>query len=49
MTNSPFTLPTSLTMAPGFDPIDYAIGDREKLIKQYPEQSDLITRLTRVP
>jgi uncharacterized protein len=36
-----------VTMAPGFDPVDYAIGERAKLIKEYPEQTDLITKLTR--
>ena len=36
-----------VTMAPGFDPADYTIGDRASLISQYPEQTDLITQLTR--
>jgi predicted cupin superfamily sugar epimerase len=36
-----------VTMAPGFDPVDYTIGDRENLIKQFPEQADLIEKLTR--
>jgi predicted cupin superfamily sugar epimerase len=36
-----------VTMAPGFDPKDYAIGDRKRLIKEFPEQTDLITQLTR--
>jgi len=37
-----------VTMAPGFDPADYTIGDRDKLIKQYPDSEALITDLTRV-
>ncbi len=28
-----------VTMAPGFDPADYAIGLRSKLIKEYPDQA----------
>lgn len=36
-----------VTMAPGFDPVDYAIGDRNELVRQYPEQADLIRALTR--
>ena len=36
-----------VSMAPGFDPVDYAIGDRQQLIRQYPEQADLIRALTR--
>lgn len=35
------------TMAPGFTPDDYEGGEREALIRQYPEAADLITRLTR--
>lgn len=38
-----------VSMAPGFDPVDYAIGDRDKLVQQYPEQADLIRALTREP
>jgi predicted cupin superfamily sugar epimerase len=38
-----------VTMAPGFDPQDYAIGQRRDLIKEYPEQVSLITALTRDP
>lgn len=37
-----------VTMAPGFDPADYSIGDRDELIKQYPDKEELITDLTRV-
>jgi predicted cupin superfamily sugar epimerase len=36
-----------VTMAPGFDPIDYSIGDARQLIQQYPEEAALITLLTR--
>lgn len=36
-----------VTMSPGFNPADYSIGKREELIKQYPQQKDLITQLTR--
>jgi len=36
-----------VTMAPGFDPVDYTIGDRAKLKKEFPEQADLIEKLTR--
>jgi uncharacterized protein len=36
-----------VSMAPGFDPVDYAIGDRDELVRQYPEQADLIRALTR--
>jgi predicted cupin superfamily sugar epimerase len=36
-----------VTMAPGFDPADYKIGNRADLIKDYPEQQELITQLTR--
>jgi hypothetical protein len=38
-----------VTMAPGFDPKDYAIGQRGDLIKEYPDQLSLITTLTREP
>jgi predicted cupin superfamily sugar epimerase len=36
-----------VSMAPGFDPVDYAIGDRKQLIAQFPKQEQLITQLTR--
>src|SRR5205823_6634076 len=36
-----------VTMAPGFNPADYTIGDRAKLQKKYPNQTDLIEKLTR--
>jgi predicted cupin superfamily sugar epimerase len=36
-----------VTMAPGFDPVDYAIGNRAQLVRLYPEQADLIKALTR--
>lgn len=35
------------TMAPGFAIPDYEGGEREALIRRYPEQADLITALTR--
>ena len=38
-----------VTMAPGFDPADYTLGDRKELIKRYADQADLITALTREP
>ena len=31
-----------VTMAPGFDSVDYSIGERDELVKEYPEQADLI-------
>ncbi len=34
------------TVAPGFDFDDYEHGDRDMLVKQYPDFSELITRLT---
>jgi predicted cupin superfamily sugar epimerase len=36
-----------VTMAPGFHPNDYAIGERDKLINEYPEQKDMIESLTK--
>jgi uncharacterized protein len=36
-----------VSMAPGFDPVDYTIGQRKQLIAQFPEQEQLITLLTR--
>ena len=35
------------TMAPGFTDDDYVGGEREALIQQYPQEAELITRLTR--
>jgi predicted cupin superfamily sugar epimerase len=35
-----------VTMAPGFHPIDYSIGKRDELIKNYPEQKDMIESLS---
>ena len=35
-----------VSMAPGFDPVDYSIGKRSELTRQYPEQKDLIEQLT---
>lgn len=34
------------TVAPGFEFADYQAGDRESLLSQYPDQEDLIRRLT---
>jgi predicted cupin superfamily sugar epimerase len=36
-----------VTMAPGFDSVDYAIGQRKELIREYPQQEALIIDLTR--
>ena len=36
------------TMAPGFDYADYEQGRRSQLIKEYPEHSNAIRRLTRI-
>lgn len=35
------------TMAPGFIDADYTPGERESLVKQYPDRAQLITLLTR--
>jgi len=37
------------TMAPGFDAEDFFLGDREDLMRTYPQSSDLIRKLTRNP
>ena len=29
-----------VSMAPGFDPVDYEIGDRDELVQQYPDQAE---------
>ena len=34
------------TMAPGFSPDDFELGDRERLLARYPAESGLITSLT---
>ncbi len=34
------------TMAPGFDPEDFELGDRDALIRQYPEYAERIRELT---
>lgn len=34
------------TVSPGFEFADYVAGNREQLIKQYPDQADLIRHLT---
>lgn len=36
-----------MTMAPGFDPQDYVGGERDVLIQRYPDQAELIRKLTR--
>lgn len=38
-----------VSMAPGFNPQDYSIGNRDSLVQRYPEQADLIRALTRAP
>ncbi len=35
------------TMAPGFENCDYQGGEREELIRRYPQEADLIRQLTR--
>jgi predicted cupin superfamily sugar epimerase len=35
-----------VSMAPPYNPKDYFLGDRDTLIKQYPEQKKMITLLT---
>ena len=35
------------TMAPGYSPEDYSGGEREELLRRYPEQAELIRTLTR--
>ncbi len=35
------------TMAPGFDSTDYTGGDRDELIRRYPEEAERIRALTR--
>ena len=36
----------SCTVAPGFDFMDFEMGDREKLVKEYPKHQAVIERLT---
>jgi predicted cupin superfamily sugar epimerase len=36
------------TMAPGYIDADYVGGEREKLIREYPQEANLIRRLTRI-
>ena len=36
------------TVAPGFDFADFEMGSREELQKQFPEQSEIIQRLTKI-
>jgi len=35
------------TMSPGFDPLDFELGDREELLRRFPESAELIRSLTR--
>ncbi len=35
------------TVSPGFEYVDYETGDREKLIKSYPNYKDMIIKLTK--
>lgn len=35
------------TVAPGFDFADFEMGDREMLVQQYPEHTEIILRLTK--
>jgi uncharacterized protein len=35
------------TMAPGFDPRDFTLGEPRELTQRYPEQEDMIRQLTR--
>lgn len=37
------------TVAPGFDFTDFEMGNREELQKQFPEQTEIIERLTKSP
>jgi hypothetical protein len=34
-------------MAPGYDPADFELGDRQRLLSSYPERADEIYALTR--
>ena len=36
-----------VSLDPGFDPAQYEIGKRDELIREYPEQKELIVALTR--
>jgi len=35
------------TVAPGFEYVDFAAGDRSELVAQYPDHAELIAALTR--
>ena len=37
------------TVAPGFDFADFELGDREKLLSEFPKATELITKLTYEP
>jgi hypothetical protein len=36
-------------MAPGYDPADFEAGRRERLLEAYPQFTDAILALTRLP
>jgi uncharacterized protein len=46
--SSPYTL-VSCVVAPGFDFADFELGQREKLLKQFPQHRLLIQKLTTPP
>jgi hypothetical protein len=35
------------TMAPGFDPQDFVLGNRQQLLSEYPSRAEMISALTR--
>ena len=37
------------TVAPGYESGDFELGQREELVSKYPDQEELIVRLTRKP
>jgi predicted cupin superfamily sugar epimerase len=37
------------TVAPGFDFYDFEMGSRDALCKEFPEQTEIILRLTKIP
>jgi len=37
------------TVSPGFDFADFEMGSREELLKQFPELTEIIRRVTRIP
>ena len=36
------------TVSPGFDYLDFELGDRKKLVERYPQHRSIIERLTRI-